>query len=248
MLDSHSLQVTYRYDRGEPRGPHKKGATWDGRGDCVDCKACVTVCPMGIDIRDGAQLACINCALCIDACDEIMEKVERPTGLIGYDSDFAVEARARGEKPSYHFIRSRTVFYAAALSIVGAVMIAGYVQRSPYQIHVARDRNPLFVRLHDGTVRNAYTVKLVNRTFETKTFHVTVSGLNDVKLQAPGLNPTPTGVDVPVRSGEERSFRLLATVPNNSLSGAMNSTQINAKVEDKALTFKTVFISDGAGQ
>ena len=72
--------------RGEPRGPHKKGQPWEGRGDCVDCKACVAVCPTGIDIRDGSQLECIQCALCIDACNEIMDKVGRPRGLIAYDT------------------------------------------------------------------------------------------------------------------------------------------------------------------
>jgi cytochrome c oxidase accessory protein FixG len=95
MIDKHSLQVTYRYDRGEPRGAHRKGDPWEGRGDCIDCKQCVVVCPMGIDIREGSQFECINCALCIDACDEIMTRVERPTGLIGYDSDEAVAAYER---------------------------------------------------------------------------------------------------------------------------------------------------------
>lgn len=248
MLDDHSLQVTYRYDRGEPRGPHKKGAAWEGRGDCIDCKACVVACPMGIDIRDGAQLECINCALCIDACDEMMEKVERPIGLIGYDSDHAVELRAEGKKPVYKFIRVRTIFYFVAVALVGAVMVAGFVNRTPYQIHVARDRNPLFVRLADGAIRNGYTVKLVNRTYETKTFHVTLSGLAAPRLQTPGLDAKGSVVDVPVRSGEERVFRLMATVPQASLSANMTPAQITALVDDKTLVFKTVFITDGAGQ
>ena len=164
MIDRHSLQVTYRYDRGESRGPHRKGDTWEGRGDCIDCKACVVACPMGIDIRDGNQLECINCALCIDARDEIMEKIERPTGLIAYDSDDAVATRARGERPAYHFMRPRVLFYGFALTAVCGIMVWGFLQRTPYQIHVARDRNPLFVRLSDGSIRNSYTVKLVNRT------------------------------------------------------------------------------------
>ncbi|HCX12551.1 MAG TPA: cytochrome c oxidase accessory protein CcoG, partial [Hyphomonas sp.] len=75
LTDEQALNVTYRYDRGEPRGPKRKSESWDDRGDCIDCNQCVQVCPMGIDIRDGEQLECIHCALCIDACDEIMAKV-----------------------------------------------------------------------------------------------------------------------------------------------------------------------------
>ena len=86
MMDEESLLVTYRRLRGEPRGSHKKGQSWEDRGDCVDCNACVAVCPMGIDIRDGHQLECITCALCIDACDGVMGKIDRPKGLIGYES------------------------------------------------------------------------------------------------------------------------------------------------------------------
>ena len=97
MLDAHSLQVTYRADRGETRGPHKKGATWEDRGDCIDCNQCVVVCPTGIDIRNGPQLECINCGLCIDACDEVMVKIGRPTGLIAYDTDAAVAHARRGQ-------------------------------------------------------------------------------------------------------------------------------------------------------
>ncbi|HRD76763.1 MAG TPA: cytochrome c oxidase accessory protein CcoG, partial [Hyphomicrobiaceae bacterium] len=86
MVDHETLLVTYKSERGEPRGPHKKGQPWEGRGDCIDCKACVAVCPAGIDIRDGAQLECIQCALCIDACNEIMTKVGRPRGLVAYST------------------------------------------------------------------------------------------------------------------------------------------------------------------
>ena len=99
LIDKEALSVTYRVDRGEPRGRHKKGESWEGRGDCIDCKACVAACPMGIDIRDGDQLECINCALCIDACDDIMAKIGRPKGLIAYDSQDNVDRRAQDLKP-----------------------------------------------------------------------------------------------------------------------------------------------------
>ncbi len=96
MVDHETLLVSYKPYRGEPRGPHKKGQPWEGRGDCVDCKACVAVCPTGIDIRDGSQLECIQCALCIDACDDIMGKVGRPRGLIAYDTIAKQEAASEG--------------------------------------------------------------------------------------------------------------------------------------------------------
>ena len=96
MVDHETLLVSYRAWRGEPRGPHKKGQPWEGRGDCIDCRACVAVCPTGIDIRDGSQLECIQCALCIDACNEIMSKVGRPRGLIAYDTIANQEAAAKG--------------------------------------------------------------------------------------------------------------------------------------------------------
>jgi cytochrome c oxidase accessory protein FixG len=245
MIDRHSLQVTYRYDRGEGRGPHRKGDTWEGRGDCIDCKACVVACPMGIDIRDGNQLECINCALCIDACDEIMERVDRPTGLIAYDSDDAVATRLKGETPSYRFLRPRVIFYGVALTLVCSLMIWGFLQRSPYQIHVARDRNPLFVRMSDGSIRNSYTVKLVNRTFDTKTFKVSLAGLPMTRLQAPGLNPDGKGVSVAVVPGSERNIRLLVAVPVSYLPTAMTPARITASVDGVTLTARTVFISEG---
>ena len=92
MFDRDSLLISYRAWRGEPRGPHKAGQSWEGRGDCIDCRQCVAVCPTGIDIRDGSQLECIQCALCIDACNEIMDKVGRPRGLIAYDTVRNLEA------------------------------------------------------------------------------------------------------------------------------------------------------------
>ena len=109
MFDEESLLVSYKEDRGETRGPHKKGASWEGRGDCIDCGQCVAACPMGIDIRDGMQLECIQCALCIDACDEIMDRVERPRGLIAYDTFRNQERRRAGETPRLNILRPRTI-------------------------------------------------------------------------------------------------------------------------------------------
>ena len=242
MLDADSLQVTYRRDRGEPRGAHKKGATWEGRGDCIDCMQCVVACPMGIDIRDGSQLECINCGLCIDACDEIMVKVERPTGLIGYDTDAAVLAREAGRKPVYRLVRPRTIYYAAALAIVSVLMVWGLATRETMDLHVVRDRNPLFVRLHDGSIRNGYTLQVSNRTFEPKVYRVTFSGAASAVLKTPGAPAARDHVDVAVDPDSVRAVRVFVSAP--APEEAMTHAAFTLSADGKVTTVKTVFISD----
>jgi cytochrome c oxidase accessory protein FixG len=176
MLDENSLVVTYRAWRGEPRGKSKA----DGVGDCVDCMACVHVCPTGIDIRDGQQLECIGCGLCVDACDDVMKKLGRPTGLVAFETLknlAASEAAAKPHAPGPErfaagmsvrhlprFIRPRTLLYAGVLSAVTLVMLGAFLLRDTLTVTVLHDRQPLFVRLSDGGLRNGYTVKLVNKT------------------------------------------------------------------------------------
>src|SRR5579871_6653766 len=115
LTDEWALNVTYRYDRGEPRMSLRKADDRRSRGepagDCVDCRQCVAVCPTGIDIRDGAQLACIMCGLCIDACDNVMRKIDRPTGLIAYENDINIERGRIGRPPVYRIVRPRTIIY-----------------------------------------------------------------------------------------------------------------------------------------
>ena len=207
MLDDHSLQVTYRYDRGETRGPHKKGQTWEGRGDCIDCHACVVACPMGIDIRDGAQLECINCGLCIDACDEIMDRVARPRALIAYDTDAAVAARAKGEPAVYKLVRSRTIYYGVALALVSSLVGWGLLTRPTMDLHALRDRNPTFVRLHDGSIRNGYTLKVANRTFQPQTVEVGFQGLAGARLRMPG-EAAGAVVTATIPANEVRAVRI----------------------------------------
>lgn len=248
MLDQHSLQVTYRADRGEARGPHKKGGSWEGRGDCIDCQQCVVVCPMGIDIRDGAQMECINCGLCIDACDEIMDRVERPRGLIAYDTDYAVAARLAKRKPTYHLIRPRTVFYALALALVGGIMIYGLLTRSPVAIDVLRDRNPEYVQLSDGAVRNGYTLQLMNRSTHPTVFWVEFKGPMGAMVRAVG-QASPSTLAVPLEADGQRSLRVFVTVPqdrdehdlhHNSPATFMITSQDGQRAEKK-----TVFLAAG---
>jgi cytochrome c oxidase accessory protein FixG len=212
MVDHETLLVGYRTWRGEPRAPHKKGRPWEGRGDCVDCAACVAVCPMGIDIRDGAQLECIQCALCIDACDDIMAKVDRPRGLIAYDTIAGQEAD-KGSPP-LRVIRPRTLLYAGLIALVGFIMLAALLNRSTLQVNVLADRNPPYVLLSDGGVRNGYTVKILNKLHESRDFTLSVRGLPQARLAIVGMV-----ADAPIRvtTDDLREVRVLVTVPAAAL-------------------------------
>ncbi|MBC8339571.1 MAG: cytochrome c oxidase accessory protein CcoG [Rhodospirillales bacterium] len=219
MMDEESLTVTYRADRGEPRMPYRKGETWDDRGDCIECNACVVSCPMGIDIRDGQQFECITCSLCIDACDDVMRRIDRPRGLIDYDSLANAERRAQGDESAIRFFRPRTLIYFGILTLVGGVMVAAFLTRSDTDINVLHDRNPLFTRLSDGSIRNGYTFKVLNKARVQRTFAITADGIDGVTMGVVGSqNLSGSAPFVTVRPDRVQSFRLLVTAPKESLS------------------------------
>jgi len=243
MLDEHSLQVTYRRDRGEPRGAHKKGADWSGRGDCIDCNQCVVVCPMGIDIRDGAQMECINCGLCIDACNDVMLKVERPAGLIAYDTDAAVADREAGRRAAYKPIRARTIFYGAALSVVSAVMLWGFSQRSPIDLHVLRDRNPTFVTLHDGSIRDGYTLKIANRSFADAVAEIRFVGVEGVRLKTPGEPADAQVLTATIPTNEVRAVRVFVTAPTGAIQARSMPARFHIRMANTEAWSATAFVS-----
>jgi cytochrome c oxidase accessory protein FixG len=223
LIDEQTLSVTYRADRGEPRGAHKKSQPWDGRGDCVDCSQCVAACPMGIDIRDGMQLECINCALCIDACDDVMAKVGRPAGLIAYDTDLNVERRRNGEPARFQFVRSRTVLYAVVLGVIAGLLTLGLSTRGDLEVNVLRDRNPNFVRLGDGRIRNGYTLKIVNKAAAARTLTLTVTGPRPVEVKFTGFQSAADALTV--EPGRVRAVKLyVAMDPGPDAANQMNLT------------------------
>jgi cytochrome c oxidase accessory protein FixG len=224
MTDRHTLLVSYRRERGEPRGPHKKGETWEGRGDCIDCKACVVVCPTGIDIRDGSQLECIQCGLCIDACNEIMDKVGRPRGLIAYDTIARQEAAQCGTTAPLPLIRARTLLYAGLIGLVGAVMLVALWNRSILEVNVLHDRNPPYVVLSDGSIRNAYTVKILNKLHERRTYTLSLRDLSGAELAIVGGDGgTPLRFEVP--TDDLREIRVLVTLPRVRLAALSDASQ-----------------------
>ncbi len=219
MFDNESLLIAYRAYRGEPRGSHKRGESWEGRGDCIDCGQCVAVCPAGIDIREGSQLECIQCALCIDACDGIMEKMGRPAKLIAYDSFRNIDATSHGSRAPFRFIRSRTLVYTAVISAVCVIMLIGLATKSELELNILPDRNPLYVRLSDGGIRNGYTVHILNKTHQTRTFRLTSTGLPGAKLAAIGFEGK-AALEVAVPPDEVRTVKVYVTLPKAEAAGS----------------------------
>jgi len=222
LTDEWALNVTYRRDRGEPRMSVKKAEQArthaELAGDCIDCHQCVNVCPTGVDIRNGIQLGCIQCGLCIDACDAIMTQVDRPTGLIGYDTDINAERRQAGLQPVYRIVRARTVLYAAIITVVGGIMLYALATRSTIDINALHDRNPLAVLLADGSVRNAYTVRLLNKSGVEKTLAIELSGVPGATLQSAGLELDAKGrLIAEVGQDQTREIRLLVKADKSAL-------------------------------
>jgi cytochrome c oxidase accessory protein FixG len=201
MMDEETITVAYRDWRGEPRGKHRKAEGADRLGDCIDCSACVNVCPMGIDIRDGQQLACITCALCIDACDDVMDKVGKPRGLIGYITlaDSERERQGEADVPVWRrIVRPRVVFYTALWSLIGVGLLIALVMRTDMGLSVEPVRNPVNVTLSDGSIRNAYELRLRNMTGYDREFRLSVGAESPLDLELQGI--TGTTVTVPANA------------------------------------------------
>jgi len=239
LTDEWALNVAYRYDRGEPRTSLRKAEQLRAKGlpagDCIDCNQCVAVCPTGVDIRDGSQLGCIQCGLCIDACDAVMRKTGRPPRLIAYDTQINLERRLEGKPPIYRIARPRTLIYAAVIAIAGTMMLYTLLTRVSLHISVLHDRNPLFVSLTDGSIRNAHTVHVLNHRNESRTVRLEIDGIASPQVQVVGLEAGTAGMAlISVGPDQTRELRVLATVPPG------------AKLDRSTpLTFRITDVADG---
>ncbi len=249
MLDEDSITVAYRDWRGEPRGKLHKGEVAAGQGDCIDCMACVNVCPMGIDIRNGQQLACITCALCIDACDDVMDKIGKPHGLIGYLALTDEAAERAGNPPKSvwsHVFRPRTLLYTALWSAVGVGLVVALFLRSDIDMSVTPVRNPTFVTLSDGTIRNTYDLRLRNKLGEDRTFTITLTSGARLNIAAEGVPDTV----VTVPANETMTQRIYVTAPPGTDAATAARTDLRLWVVDTAsndrIWHDTIF--NGAGK
>jgi cytochrome c oxidase accessory protein FixG len=234
MLDEESLVVTYHGWRGEPRGKHLKATTGPKLGDCVDCNACVVVCPMGIDVRDGQQLECITCALCIDACNAVMSKLGRPADLIGYDTLANDRRRAAGQPTRYRLWRPRTILYATLWVVLGLVMVYALATRSDLDISVLHDRSPMFVTLSDGGLRNGYTIRALNKQHAARHLHLAVLGLPGAELTIVG----EPGSDIEVPADDVRSIKAYVRTPPGAAKAASTDFSFVLTDADSATSVK----------
>ena len=247
MFDEDTLVVTYQGYRGEPRSRHHKKAIARGEqvGDCVDCGLCVQVCPTGIDIRDGVQLECIGCGLCVDACNSVMEKMGLPRDLIRHDTDRNMRARARGEKPVFRLIRPRTIIYSVMLAVVGAGLLTALMARSETDINLIHDRNPLFQRLSDGSIRNGFTLKILNKTHEPHRYEITFGGIEGLTIRDGRTIGSDWQDALIVEAGSDgvTPVRFFTHAPRTSLSGEHTDMTVTVTNLDtgKTTVEETVF-------
>ena len=228
MMDEDTLTIGYRDWRGEPRGKQ----TVEGNGDCIDCMACVNVCPTGIDIRDGQQLACITCGLCIDACNDIMVKIDKPLNLI---SNMALtdETRERAGLPPKsvwkHILRPRTILYSVLWSGVGVMLVVALFLRQNIDVSVTPVRNPTHVVLSDGGVRNTYDMRLRNMQGEDRWFTFAANSPAMLVLSLEGQD----GLRVLVPANETREQRLYLTAAPDSLGAISARTPVRLWISDE---------------
>jgi len=249
MMDEDTITISYREWRGEPRGKQRKGEPEGSHGDCIDCMACVNVCPMGIDIRDGQQLACITCGLCIDACNDIMDKIGKPRGLIGYMA-LTDEARERsGNAPKSiwkHVFRPRTIVYTTLWAGIGLGLLVALFLRTDIDMSISPIRNPTHIVLGDGSVRNAYDIRLRNMNAEAREFELSIVDHPQIALSMEGID----GQVVLVGPDEQLNQRVYLTAAPGSDEANARATPIRiwVSIQGEATRDYRDTVFNGRGQ
>ncbi|HUX30384.1 MAG TPA: cytochrome c oxidase accessory protein CcoG [Thiobacillus sp.] len=184
MFDSDTLTVTYDTSRGEPRGSRSKKADHKalGLGDCIDCSVCVQVCPTGIDIRDGLQYECIGCAACIDGCDQIMDKMGYPRGLIRYTTENVVKGKYPDSGILKHVLRPRTIIYTVLLALLSGTFVYSLATRVPLRVDVIRDRVALSKETDEGLIENVYRLQLINKDGQPHRYTIQAQGIEGLQV------------------------------------------------------------------
>lgn len=220
LLGKSSINVTYDWKRGEPRGKLKKTAPKDVNGDCIDCKWCVHVCPTGIDIRNGIQLECINCTACMDACDQIMRKISKPEGLIRYASNESIE------EDKNKLFNARVGGYTVALVLILSALVYLLATRTDVETTALRVPGMLYQEQPDNRISNLFNIKFVNKTFQDVALDLKVE--NGTIKRVGGEN-----VKVPANAAEEGVFFI--EMPRENLDGYKTRISIQVLKDGKLM-------------
>ncbi|KAA0875814.1 cytochrome c oxidase accessory protein CcoG [Nitrincola tapanii] len=232
MFDQDTLIISYDEARGEKRGKRKKDTDYkaEGLGDCIDCHACVHVCPVGIDIRDGLQYECVACGACIDACDEIMDKMGYPRGLVRYTTEHSLS----GNKTK--IMRPRLIGYFAAMMIMIFAFVYVLSNRIPLEFDALRDRGELYSQLEQGRIiQNVYTLKIANKEQVDRQYRINVTGIEGLRLINEAVVNVRSGelLDYPVRVQLDTNLLTSANSPILFSVEALDSEQIRASTESR---------------
>jgi len=221
LLDKQSTIVAYDYNRGEPRMRGTKDRPSEA-GDCIECGACVTTCPTGIDIRDGLQMECIHCTQCIDACDTIMEQVGKPRGLIRYASGDTLDGKPK------HLLRPRVIIYPLVFALFFGGFLFALGTKSAADITLLRSGSVPFTLEADGSVANQVRVKIANRSRTAHRYTITVLGAESGRVIAP-----ESPLDVP--AGAQRTTSVFVVLPQAAFPAGQHN--ITVRIADgKAFT------------
>ena len=228
MFDTDTLIITYDYKRGETRGTRRKGADYraQGLGDCVDCGICVQVCPTGIDIRNGLQYMCIGCAACIDACDQVMEKMDYPKGLIRYSTQNAIDGVYTDKDISKHVFRPRTLFYIAVIGVITIAFFYTLAVRIPMRTDVLRDRLTLSREATNGQIENLYQLRIINMDGKPHRYSIAAGGIE-------GLHVV-TGNSVEIPALGTANLNVVLSVDRMALKRPSQPVMFTIKAEDDA--------------
>jgi len=229
FLTNSSIAVMYDWLRGEPRGKLKKNGVVDTtKGDCIDCKMCVHVCPTGIDIRNGTQLECVNCTACIDACDDIMTRINKPKGLIRYASHNSVKDGVQ------KLFNARVVAYSFILAILLISIIILLSTRTDIETTVLRVPGQLYQKEENGNISNLYNIQFINKTFEEVTLDLSVKGVNNAVIRRVGGDK----IVIPPSEGVDGVFfiELPASMVTKSKTGIVLEISTEGKLMDEVKT------------
>ena len=213
MFDKDTLIVSYDAARGEPRGSRKRKSAPENLGDCIDCELCVQVCPVGIDIRDGLQYQCIGCAHCVDACDQVMGKMEYPKGLVRYTTEHELSGSRT------HWLRGRSVGYAVVLLVMMTAFGVAVFTRTSFEVDVIRERGELFRTNAAGQIVNQYSLRVLNKTQQPQAYSLEI--ITDLPISVARLGQLETALstlpgerqDLPLTLLSARESITLPSIP-----------------------------------